>query len=449
MVNLCSVEAINGVKPVLLMIVVQSLYAVVNILLKVVADDGMSLSVLITYRFVFSSAFIVPLALLFESVENGVKPVLLMVVVQSLYAVVNILLKVVADDGMSLSVLNAYRHVFSSAFIVPLTLLFERKSMQYLTGKVLFQAFLCGLFGGSLLQNIYVKALALISATYTTTIFNLVPAVTYIMVVSFRLEKPNLGTHAGKAKLLGTITAIGGAMILTLYEGRRIFNWSIHVDFFQNAAPSPESATSGSHLWGFMLAIVAPVIYSLWLIIQTKMSEKFPWHYSIAALTSIMAAIQSIIFALCTERDWSQWKLDWNLRLLAAASSGILVTGVCYPLIAWCVHLKGPLFVSAFSPLMLVLVALGGSLVLDEYITIGSLLGAVLIVCGLYMLLWGESKETRKAKSDLVSANVSVECDSIQICNQKEHDKKIKASVAPYTFSSVNNSLGEVQQLKI
>lgn len=51
------------------------------------------------------------------------------------------------------------------------------------------------------------------------------------------------------------------------------------------------------------------------------MTQNFPWHYSIAALTSIMSAIQSIVYALCTERDRNQWKLDWNLRLLTVASA--------------------------------------------------------------------------------------------------------------------------------
>ncbi|XP_061373167.1 WAT1-related protein At1g68170-like [Gastrolobium bilobum] len=384
---------------------------------------------------------------------DGVKPVLLMIVVQSLYAVVNILFKLAADDGMSLSVLIAYRFIFAAGFIVPFALIFERKSLQQLTGKVLFYALLCGLFGGCLQNNLYVKSLALVTATYTTTMLNLIPAVTYILAVSLRLEKPNLGTIDGKAKLLGTITGIGGAMILTFYKGRRISFWSTHIDLLQHAASKQEPPTS-TRLWGSMLALGASMSYSLWLIIQTKMSEKFRWNYSIAALTCTASSILSVIFALCTERDWSQWKLGWNLRLLTAASSGILASGVNYTLLAWCVRIKGPLFASAFSPLMLVLVALGGSLVLDETLHVGSLTGAVLIVCGLYALLWGKRNETRKAESELVSLKISsTQCEPIQIaksfsCNPREHDKKIVASVATNTSSSVNNSIGEVQQLK-
>lgn len=46
------------------------------------------------------------------------------------------------------------------------------------------------------------------------------------------------------------------------------------------------------------------------------MGEKYPSYYSSAALLSFMAAIQSLGFALCVDRDWNHWKLGWNIRLL-------------------------------------------------------------------------------------------------------------------------------------
>lgn len=48
------------------------------------------------------------------------------------------------------------------------------------------------------------------------------------------------------------------------------------------------------------------------------MTKRYPCHYSSTALMSLMASIQSVVFALCKERDWNQWKLGWDIRLLAA-----------------------------------------------------------------------------------------------------------------------------------
>ncbi|ESW31046.1 hypothetical protein PHAVU_002G204400 [Phaseolus vulgaris] len=375
---------------------------------------------------------------------GNVKPVLLMILLQTLYSVVNIMLKKVAIDGMSLSILVAYRFIFASVFMVPLALIIERKHLQYVTGQVVFQGLLCGLFGGSLLQGLYVKSLALTSAVYVSAMLNLVPAVTYLLSIALGLEKSNLGTAGGMAKLVGTLTGIGGAMILTFYEGKKLCLWSTHLSFLHHA-PSPHGAPTGSLWWGCILAFGAALSYSVWLIIQTKMSEKFPWHYSIAALTSSTASILSVIFALCTERDWRQWKLGWNFRLLTAASAGILASGVCYTLLAWCVRRKGPLFASAFSPLMLVIVTLFEPLVLDECPKLGSVIGSVLVVGGLYMLLWGKSKETQMKQKEVFSKDF-VQCEANHItnpslsCCQRDQDNKIVASVPAYTPSTINHS---------
>lgn len=50
------------------------------------------------------------------------------------------------------------------------------------------------------------------------------------------------------------------------------------------------------------------------------MSKTYPsqCHYSNTALMSLMASIQSVAFALCRGRDWSQWKLGWDIKLLTA-----------------------------------------------------------------------------------------------------------------------------------
>ncbi|KAI3439303.1 WAT1-related protein, partial [Psidium guajava] len=116
---------------------------------------------------------------------HGAKPVILMVAVQAAFAGVNVAYKLAANDGMNLRLVVAYRLLFATAFISPLALFFERKKRPKLTGTVLFQAFCCGLFGGSLAQNLYLESLALTSATYAAAMANLVPAITYIMAVSF------------------------------------------------------------------------------------------------------------------------------------------------------------------------------------------------------------------------------------------------------------------------
>ncbi|KAI5356144.1 PREDICTED: WAT1-related [Prunus dulcis] len=336
---------------------------------------------------------------------HDMKPVLLMVAVQFSFAGVNIFYKLATNDGMSSRILVAYRFIFGTAFLLPIALIFERKSRPKLTWMVLLQGFLSGLFGGSLSQNLYIQSLALTSATFASAIAQLIPALTFVFAVTCRLESLNLRSIAGKAKVLGTLMGIGGAMVLTFYKGVEINIWSTHVDLLHgsqqqnNHLAASAHADSGNRLLGCLLSLGSCFGFALWLIIQTKMGATYPCYYSSSALMSAMGSIQAVGFALIKERDWSQWKLGWNIRLLTVAYGGVVATGLSVTCIALCIRMRGPLFVSVFNPLMLVLVAIVGSLVLDEKLHLGSVLGAVLIVCGLYAVLWGKGKEINKSQS--------------------------------------------------
>ncbi|XP_062079522.1 WAT1-related protein At1g25270-like [Humulus lupulus] len=329
------------------------------------------------------------------------KPALMMVVVQIVFAGVNVFYKLAANDGMNLKIIIAYRFVFSTAFILPLAFFIERRIRPKLTWMILFQAFLCGLFGGSLAQNLYIASLDVTSVTFASAMNNLIPVITFILAVSFRLEKLNLGSSSGKAKVLGTLLGIGGAMLLTFYKGIQVNIWSTHVDLLKHGQHQQSHVASpkddfGNPVLGCLLSVGSCTSYSLWLIVQAKMTKIYPCYYSSTALMSLMGLIQTAVYALWTERDLNQWKLGWNIRLLSVAYTGVTASGLGVILIAWCVHMRGPVFVSVFNPLMLVLVAIAGSLILDEKLHLGSVLGAVLIVFGLYLVLWGKGKEMKK-----------------------------------------------------
>ncbi|TKY71292.1 WAT1-related protein [Spatholobus suberectus] len=349
------------------------------------------------------------------NVVQGLKPVLLMVVVQIAFAGVNVFYKLAVNDGMSLRVVVAYRFVFATAFTAPLALIVERKKRTKMTWTVLFQSFLCGLFGGSLAQNFYLQALALTSATFASATSNLLPGITFIMAVSFGLERLNLRSVAGKAKIVGTLIGIGGAMVLTFVKGVDIELGSFHLNLLHTRNGEHAHASAGGKtVLGALCALASGISYALWLIIQAKMSERYPSHYSSTALMSLWGSVLSIVLALCLERDWSQWRLGWNVRLLTVAYSGIVVSGVMVVVISWCIHMRGPLFASVFNPLMLVMVALAGSTMLNEKLHLGCIIGAVLIVCGLYVVLWGKSKEMKK-KNQLVPAQSPCESNTVEI----------------------------------
>ncbi|KAF8019984.1 LOW QUALITY PROTEIN: hypothetical protein BT93_G0620 [Corymbia citriodora subsp. variegata] len=236
---------------------------------------------------------------LFEAMHE-MKAALMMVVVQVAFAGVNILYKLTASNGMNLTVIIAYQFIFATAFLAPLAFFLERKSKPKITWTVLGQAFFCGLFGGSLGQNLYLASLSMTSATYALATAILIPAVTFVSALSLgigpgeyargifcwdvllfdvhvglsKLGWVRLRTAAGKAKAAGTLMGIDGAMLLTFYK---VNLWSTHVNLLRHVAAVQWGQEGSSDLLlGSLLAVASCFCYASWLIIQVGLRLLFP-----------------------------------------------------------------------------------------------------------------------------------------------------------------------------
>ena len=130
-------------------------------------------------------------------------------------------------------------------------------------------------------------------------------------------------TKAGKAKVMGTLVGTGGAMVLTFYKGAKINIWPTYINVMKNMKlhGGHDASSNSNQILGGLFGVANCFSMSLWFTIQAKMNANYLCPYSSAALMSVMAAIQGIVFTLCTERDWSQWKLGWNIRLFTSAYS--------------------------------------------------------------------------------------------------------------------------------
>uniref|UniRef100_A0A452ZEP1 WAT1-related protein n=1 Tax=Aegilops tauschii subsp. strangulata TaxID=200361 RepID=A0A452ZEP1_AEGTS len=88
----------------------------------------------------------------------------------------------------------------------------------------------------------------------------------------------------------------------------------------------------------------------------------------------------------------------------AGILQGIVTSSIAYYVQGLVIQKTGPVFASAFSPLMMIIVAVMGSFILSEKIYLGAVLGAVVIVVGLYAVLWGKHKETQEQEADAKAA---------------------------------------------
>ncbi|XP_031107489.1 WAT1-related protein At1g25270-like [Ipomoea triloba] len=360
---------------------------------------------------------------------HGLKPVMMMIIANGFFSGMSILYKIASTKGMSLRVLIAYRFIIAAVLSFLIAFYTERKTRPKLTRMILFQAFSCALFGSSMAQNLFAKSLVLTSATLATAIINLIPAATFILAIPFGLETLSLKTKAGQAKVIGLLIGIGGAMFLTFYKGREFNIWSAQSNLLDHSsghiAGTPTSKNPHSHILGVLLALACVLSNAINLTIQAKMSKSYPCHFSSSALINVMASLQSTGFALCTERDWSQWKLGWNLKLLIVVYAGVVASTFATCLMMCSISMKGPVFVSAFNPFMLICVAIASIIFLKENPYLGSVIGAVVIIVGLYMVIWGKHKEMKEALSKLAPA----ESDDEEVPYPDKKDVKVGNNV--------------------
>ncbi|KAJ7970319.1 WAT1-related protein [Quillaja saponaria] len=68
-------------------------------------------------------------------------------------------------------------------------------------------------------QGFYLLGMSYASPTFASAMQNSVPAITFVMASTLRLEQLNIARSDGLAKELGTIACVGGATIITLYKG--------------------------------------------------------------------------------------------------------------------------------------------------------------------------------------------------------------------------------------
>ncbi|KAM0827510.1 hypothetical protein ACQ4PT_068137 [Festuca glaucescens] len=346
-------------------------------------------------------------------------PTVGMVLVQLGFAGMNVLSKLALDTGMSPYVLIAYRNLIAAVFLAPIAFYFERRSGMVITKKVLVQIFFSSIFGATLNQVLYFVGLKSTTPTVGCALSNTLPAITFVMAAVLKMETVRLATPSGQAKVFGTVVCVGGSMIMPFYKGPLLKVWAspMHWRYAEHTTDAAAPASGHAAIIGDVLIILSCIAWAVWFIIQvptptsssygacsnkscnslfnlqSKMSERFSAPYTSTTIMSLMAGVQCAGVSAVMDRSLSAWKLGLDIRLYAALYIGIVGSGIAFAVMSWCIQTRGPLFVSMFSPLMLVVVAIVGWAILEEKIYVGSAIGSALIVAGLYMVLWGKARE--------------------------------------------------------
>lgn len=323
-----------------------------------------------------------------------------MISLQFGYAGMNIITKVSLNRGMSHYVLVVYRHAFATVAIAPFAIILERKIRPKMTFPIFMQIFVLALLGPVIDQNFYYVGLKYTSPTFSCAMSNMLPAMTFVMAVLCRMEKLDMKKLRCQAKVAGTIVTVAGAMLMTLYKGPVMeFFWVKDANTHESNAST--SATHNKDWFkGSILLIFATLAWAALFILQAITLKRYNAHLSLTALICFVGTLQSIAVTFVMEHKASVWSIGWDMNLLAAAYAGIVCSSIAYYVQGLVTKKRGPVFGTAFSPLMMIVVAIMGSFILAEEIYLGGVLGAVLIVAGLYSVLWGKYKEYQAAQAE-------------------------------------------------
>ncbi|OWM70076.1 hypothetical protein CDL15_Pgr025926 [Punica granatum] len=324
-----------------------------------------------------------------------VKPFLGVIFMQFGYAGMSIIAKFALDKGMNQHVFVVYRHIVATLVIAPFALAFERKKRPKMTLSIFIKIMILGLLEPVIDQNLFYTGLKYTTATFTSAMCNVLPAFAFIMAWICRLEKVRLKRVHSQAKILGTIVTVGGAMLMTLVKGKVIdLPWAHHSDT-SALASSSTTGPKQDPIKGALMIMSGCFCWAAFVILQAITLKSYPVELTLTALICLMGSLEGSIFAIALEGGIyrASWAIHFDAILLASLYSGVICSGAGYYIQGVVMRSKGPVFVTAFNPLSMIITAILGSLLLHETMYLGRIMGAMVIVVGLYLVLWGKRKD--------------------------------------------------------
>ncbi|OIW14828.1 hypothetical protein TanjilG_17053 [Lupinus angustifolius] len=290
-----------------------------------------------------------------------------MLALQFGYAGFHVVSRAALNMGVSKLVFPVYRNIIAFLLLVPFAYFLEKKERPRLTLNLALQFFLLALVG---------------------------------------IEKVRVDRKDGIAKVAGTVFCVAGATVITLYKGPTIYSpvAPLHNTII-NTTPqqvfgsvSLGDAEGKNWTLGCIYLIGHCLSWSGWLVLQAPLLKKYPARLSVTSYTCFFGLLQFLVIALVVERNASAWVFQSGGEVFTILYAGVVASGIAFAVQIWCIDRGGPVFVAVYQPVQTLVVAIMASLALGEEFYLGGIIGAVLIIVGLYLVLWGKNEEKKFAK---------------------------------------------------
>uniref|UniRef100_A0A453DDB7 WAT1-related protein n=1 Tax=Aegilops tauschii subsp. strangulata TaxID=200361 RepID=A0A453DDB7_AEGTS len=303
--------------------------------------------------------------------------------------------------------LLCYRSILGAVFILPFSLLLESGKWKELDKNALGWLFVNAFVGYSLPMALYYNGLHDTTASFGVIFSSLTPLFTFVLSILLGMENLHLKSKEGGAKVVGALVCFGGALLISLYNGKELHLWS---PVIQCITKSSNGVVGGHHhLRGTLLLLGECIRYAFSYPVLVKVLKVYPWKHWSSMLTCVLGGFQTCAIGILMRRDKLAWQVGWNIQLLTIVYSAALGTSAKYWLNLYAVEKRGPVFQPMFNTLSVVFTMVLGALLLGESLTVGSLLGSAVVFSGLYMYLYGKAKELHVTMTS-GSSNEKLQC---------------------------------------
>ncbi|XP_042022418.1 WAT1-related protein At4g19185-like [Salvia splendens] len=337
----------------------------------------------------------------------------------------HVITTVALNDGVNQFVFCVFRDLLALSILAPVAYFVEKKKRLPLNRSLVFTFFLLGLTGIFGNQLLFLLGLSYTSPTYASAIQPSIPVFTFIFAVMMGTETVNLHKVEGQVKLGGTLVCVSGAILMAIFRGPAVFGPEELLT--ANAEPNAEVQSQpalwlisnflglGIETWhlGVLCLIGNCICMAAFLAIQAPLLAKYPASISVTAYSYGFGTILMVATGVLATNTSSEWNLTKS-EVIAVCYAGVVASALNYGLVTWSNKTMGPALVALYNPLQPLASSILAKVFLGSTIYLGSIIGGVLIIIGLYLVTWASynEKQARNALPHVRSTEPLIDRDS-------------------------------------